>query len=131
MIAYRMQQADDSLNEAHILHRERAYRGAINRAYYAMFYALLALLATKHLGSSKHSGVIALFDREFVKPGIFSKNMSKSIRIAFENRQDHDYGEFVELDDENSDEMIQMAERFITSIRDYLVKEGFMNTVDE
>jgi uncharacterized protein (UPF0332 family) len=34
------------------------YASAINRAYYAIFYAANALLATKGLSRSKHSAVI-------------------------------------------------------------------------
>lgn len=41
---------------------------AVNRAYYAIFYAANALLATKGLERSKHSGVIAAFRQHFVKP---------------------------------------------------------------
>jgi len=74
LLRYRMEQAYETLREAEILLNESALRGAINRAYYAMFYALLALLATKRLGTSKHSGALALFDREFVRPGCFPVN---------------------------------------------------------
>ena len=62
-------------------------RGAVSRAYYAMFYGVLALLATKGLGSSKHSGTISLFDREFVKPGDSSQGIVPSLHMAFERRQ--------------------------------------------
>jgi len=47
-----MEQANNTLQEAEILFEKSAFRGTVNRAYYAMFYALLALLATKHLGTS-------------------------------------------------------------------------------
>lgn len=50
-------------------------RSVMNRLYYAMFYAVLALLQEKEMGTSKHSGAIALFDREFVKTGTFPKEM--------------------------------------------------------
>ncbi|NJN63373.1 MAG: hypothetical protein HC795_19310 [Coleofasciculaceae cyanobacterium RL_1_1] len=43
-----------------------------------MFYALLGLLATKGLGTSKHSGVISLFDREFVRTGIFPRGYRRA-----------------------------------------------------
>jgi uncharacterized protein (UPF0332 family) len=62
LLRYRMEQAHDTLREAQILLNESALRGTVNRAYYAMFYALLALLATRQLGTSRHSGAIALFD---------------------------------------------------------------------
>jgi uncharacterized protein (UPF0332 family) len=67
LLRYRIEQAHETLREAEILLGEEALRGAIDRAYYAMFYALLALLATRQLGTSQHSGAISLFDREFVK----------------------------------------------------------------
>ena len=59
LLRYRMQQADETFHEAEILFNESAYRGTINRAYYAMFCAVLALLARRRLGTSKHSGAIA------------------------------------------------------------------------
>jgi uncharacterized protein (UPF0332 family) len=71
LLRYRMEQAQETLREAEILLNEDAWRGTVNRAYYAMFYALLALLATRQLGTSRHSGALSLFDREFVKQGVF------------------------------------------------------------
>ena len=44
---YRLQQADDALAEMELLKNASHYRGAINRAYYAMFYAIQALLIQK------------------------------------------------------------------------------------
>jgi len=65
-------QARESLTEADVLLREgMSKRSVMNRLYYAMFYALLALLQDRQLGSSKHSGAISLFDREFIKNGNF------------------------------------------------------------
>ena len=46
------------------------YITAVNRAYYAIFYSANALLTTKGLERSKHSGVIAAFRQHFVKIGI-------------------------------------------------------------
>ena len=120
LLRYRMRQADDSLREASILRTADAQRGAVNRAYYAMFYALLALLATKQLGTSRHSGAISLFDREFVKTGVFAPDLSKALHLAFDRRQIHDYGEMIDLDANASDETIADATRFVTSVRRYL-----------
>lgn len=44
LILYRLQQADESIQEAKTLAQNSLWRGAINRAYYAMFYAALALV---------------------------------------------------------------------------------------
>ena len=77
LVRYRMEQARETLAEAAILRDAGAFRGAVSRSYYAMFYTLLGLLATRQLGASKHTGAIALFDREFVKTGIFPPELSQ------------------------------------------------------
>jgi uncharacterized protein (UPF0332 family) len=48
----------------------------VNRAYYAIFYAANAMLATKGLERSKHSGVIATFRQHFVKTGMVEPDSS-------------------------------------------------------
>jgi uncharacterized protein len=62
-----------------------------------MFYAVLALLVLEPFESAKHSGVIGYFNRRFIKDGIFSPEMGKSLNLAFEARQEGDYKEFSEL----------------------------------
>jgi uncharacterized protein (UPF0332 family) len=73
LLRYRLHQAAEALVAARTLLAAALYRDSVNRAYYAMFYALLAVLVTRKLGTSKHSSAIELFDREFVKSGIFPK----------------------------------------------------------
>jgi uncharacterized protein (UPF0332 family) len=82
----------ETLAEVVLLRDAGAYRGAVNRAYYAMFYAFLGLLATRQLGASKHSGAIALFDREFVRTGAFAPELCRALHQAFQHRQLHDCG---------------------------------------
>jgi len=69
----------------------RTPQSVINRAYYAMFYAALALLQTTGEIPTKHTGVIGLFDTEFVLKGAFPKNLSMDFHHAFEARQIPDY----------------------------------------
>ena len=120
LLDYRLEQAYETLREAEILLREDALRGAINRAYYAMFYALLALLATKQLGTSKHSGAISLFDREFVKTGLFSREFSRSLRLAFTLRQRHDYKELTTVDQPTAERSLVDAKNFVDAVETYL-----------
>lgn len=67
---YRMEQAQESLAASKVLLDQGLIRPSVNRSYYAMFYAVLALLSARKEETSKHSGAIALFDREFVKSGM-------------------------------------------------------------
>ena len=128
LVRLRMQQAGETLHEAHILMAEHAGRGAVNRAYYAMFYAVLAVLVTKGLGSSKHSGTISLFDREFVKPGDLPKELPRSLHMAFERRQQADYGELIPLDEPAATRVTEEAEIFVQKVRDYLTAKGLLSS---
>lgn len=123
LISLRIQQAHETLHEARILLEESAFRGTVNRAYYAMFYAVLALLATRQLGTSKHSGAISLFDREFVKTDAFPKSMSRNLHLAFERRQTYDYGEMLEIDENIAQETLRNAKLFVDAVEKYLVRE--------
>jgi uncharacterized protein len=125
LVRYRLQQAGETLREASLLLEQSAWRGAQNRAYYAMFYAVHALLATRQLGTSKHSGVLGLFDREFVKPGLLPTALSRSLRLAFNRRQSWDYGEVAELDPEEITEMVAGAKLFVQTIENFLRESGF------
>ncbi|MCL5278531.1 MAG: HEPN domain-containing protein [Planctomycetes bacterium] len=126
LIRLRMAQAAETLHEAQILLAEHAGRGAANRAYYTMFYAVLAVLATKGLGSSKHSGTISLFDREFVKSGDLPKELSRALHMAFERGQQADYGELIRLDEPVATRTVEEAEMFVQKVRDYLTARGLL-----
>ena len=112
LLHFRLEQAHESLREADVL--------------CAMFYALLALLATKQLGTSKHSGAISLFDREFVKTGVFPRELSRSLHLAFDQRQTYDYGEMVEIEPDASDDTIASARSFVASVEQYLREQGLL-----
>ena len=62
LVAYRLEQADESLEAAHILLDQGLNRPSVNRSYYAIFYAVLGLLAIRKQETSKHSGAISLFE---------------------------------------------------------------------
>jgi len=64
----------------------------------ACFYAVSALLARHGHAASKHSGVIALFNRHFVKPGTVSRELGRFYNDLFENRQQSDYDDYAEFD---------------------------------
>lgn len=121
LIQYRLSQAKDSIKEAEVLLNEGlSFRSVINRLYYALFYAVLALLQKKQLGTSKHTGAIALFDREFIKSGILDKELSRTLHRAFELRQKADYMEKMEVTREDIEEMLPKAKAFITEIEMHL-----------
>ncbi|GAB61214.1 MAG: HEPN domain-containing protein [Candidatus Jettenia sp.] len=85
---YRFKQAEETLSEAERMVRENFSPGSIiNRAYYSLFYSVLALFlkADINVKTSKHSGIISVFDKEFVKTGKIDKRYSKIFHDAFDD----------------------------------------------
>ncbi len=115
LVQYRLKQADETLGAAHELLRSNHLRDAVNRGYYAMFYAALALLAIRSLGSSKHSGVMAMLNKHFVNTGAFPVIDARNLRRAFELRQKCDYREFTTPDQEQVKEILGDARHFLTT----------------
>ncbi|MFQ6083464.1 MAG: HEPN domain-containing protein [Candidatus Aminicenantia bacterium] len=70
---YRIKKAQENLKESEDSLKQKHWGLSVNRSYYAMFTSVRALLALKELDSSKHSGVIALFNQYIIKTGLFPK----------------------------------------------------------
>jgi uncharacterized protein (UPF0332 family) len=118
---YRMQQAAESLDEASfLLAGGKSARSVINRAYYAMFYAVLALRVYESFSSSRHSGVLSYFNHQFIKGGIFDKSLGLALAKAFEMRQRVDYRECIKLTEEEAKQILKRAGRFVEAIAAYL-----------
>ncbi|MCF6155069.1 MAG: HEPN domain-containing protein [Candidatus Brocadia sp.] len=123
LFLYRLKQAEETLAEAKKMVEENfTSRSIINRAYYAMFYAVLALfLKTEvYIQTSKHSGIISVFDKEFIKKEKIDKRYSKILHNAFDDRQEGDYKELVEIPFEKAVEHVKLAREFIRTIKEFV-----------
>lgn len=121
LIKYRLEQAKEALSDAvFLLDNDRGLRSVVNRIYYAMFYAVLALLVKEPFQGSKHSGVISYFNRHFIKEGKFPSEMGKYLNLAFEARQESDYKEFSELTEDNVKELMANAKTFVEEVKKHL-----------
>jgi len=116
----RMEQARETLKEAEALRDHDLWRGVINRSYYAMFYAVLALAALKDVAISKHTHALAFFDKEFVHKGVFPKELSRSLHYGFDQRQTSDYGEIWEIEHGEAEIALSEAKSFVKAITAYL-----------
>jgi uncharacterized protein (UPF0332 family) len=123
LVSQRLAQAAEALEEARLLAEANHPRGSVNRSYYAMFYSVQALLAQAGLKTSKHSGAIALFDREFVKKGTIEKEFSRNLHRLFDLRQDSDYGDLFEADAERAKEVLEQARAFVERVRTHLAQD--------
>lgn len=127
LIQYRMERARETLEDARALfERGRTPASIVNRAYYAMFYAALALLASIGQETSKHSGVLALFDKYFMKPKILPREMGGFLHQAFDMRQTGDYEEEAELTSEDAQQTLDAALKFVDTSEAKLRQDNAM-----
>lgn len=87
-----LEKAEQSIAAASLLLDDDYIDFAASRAYYAMFYAVEALLLSREMSFSKHSAVIAAFGKEFIKTGIIDARFHKMLLSAFDLRNAGDYG---------------------------------------
>lgn len=121
LVGHRMDRAKESYADGMALLTEGRLHSAVNRFYYAAFYATRALLATTGLDSSKHSGVISLFHQHFVKPGTFSPEISRTLTESFEKRQDSDYEDFAEISRPEVEAMKESVRQFMEECKRVLL----------
>jgi uncharacterized protein (UPF0332 family) len=117
LVSYRLEQAGESLAAGKLLLEQGLFRPSINRSYYAMFYSVLALLTTRREETSRHGRAIALFDKEFVKAGVFSKEFSQWLHGAFDLRQRSDYSPQFQATDEDARGILTQATSFVNEIK--------------
>ncbi len=115
--------AREALQAAGLNMEHGFYGTAINRAYYAIFYATSALLLAHGLVRGKHTGVIAVFRERFVKPGLIEPEYSDIYGAVMDARMDSDYEMAFEADRGVAQKAIFDAQRFVERIANYLAGE--------
>lgn len=110
---YRLARAGESLDEAQVLLDNNHLNGAVNRLYYACFYAVSALLLTEGRSSSKHSGVRSLFDQHWVNAGRIPAELGRLYRQLFQRRQRSDYGDLVTFERAEVEKLREEAGEFV------------------
>ncbi len=116
---YRIETAKSDLKSAHILFREKEYRGANNRAYYAIYHAISAIHALDGVSYKRHKDTLANFNKDYVRTEIFPKALGRKIAEAEEIRHASDYDDFYIATKDEAEQQIQTAWELIEKIETY------------
>lgn len=120
LAGYRMDRAGEMLLAAEENLRIGQYKTSLNRSYYAIFHAMRAANIIKDFDSSKHSGVIAFFNKEYIKNGIMEKSMSVIIKNSSFLREKSDYDDFFIASKKDAEAQLQNAKIFLDAVERYL-----------
>jgi len=121
-----IERANKYNNSSKLLLDEGDYESSVSRSYYAMFYAVEAILLTKELSYSSHKGVISGFGEHFIKTNIFPKEMGRELNRAFEKRQLGDYEHTFVISKDEAEDMHDQCKEFIQRIEFYLRDKGLL-----
>lgn len=116
----RLEHAKECLQDAKLLLAGESYRSAANRAYYAVFHAMRAVLALDGVDMKHHSGIISEFRRCYIKTGVFDVSLSELISELSTMREGSDYNDFFIVSKTETIEQVQSAEFFLTAVETYL-----------
>ncbi|MCK4921066.1 MAG: HEPN domain-containing protein [Bacteroidales bacterium] len=110
---YRIQRAKDTIQEVEIHIANKFWNTAVNRMYYACFYAVGALLIKHKVTTSSHSGTRQKFGQLFVKTGKVDRSLAKHYSNIFEKRHKGDYNDFYDYDEETTLHLLPLSQLFI------------------
>lgn len=119
---YRIDIAKNDLQSALLLQEANQFRGANNRAYYAIYHAISAVHAWSGVAYKRHKDAISNFNKEYVKNEIFPKDMGRRIAQAEDIRHSSDYDDFYIATKSEVMEQIETAKELITMVEEYLKK---------
>lgn len=122
LIAFRLERARQTLEEAEALLQMGHANAYVNRLYYACFYAVLALLLTRKVLARKHRHVQMLLHRDYVKAGLVSVAMGKHFDLLFNSRQEGDYADFAVFEVEDVRPWLEPTKSFVDHIADLITR---------
>ncbi len=120
---YRIDQAKETINVAKLCFENGHYKDAINRAYYAAFYAVKAVLALDNIDFKRHKDVVATFNRDYIASGMYEKEIGRLLSRLQKKRENSDYDDFYIASKEEAEDQIKYAEQIVMSITNKIGKQ--------
>ena len=116
LAAYRYRRSQETLAEVPSLKQLGYYNTAVNRLYYACYYAAVALLIRHGINPGTHAGVKQMIGMPFVATGRISRETGRSFSLLFERRHSSDYDDFAYSTEEEVNELLPKAKTFIEAV---------------
>lgn len=126
LIEYRLFRAKDTLDDARILAEKNKWNSAINRLYYASYYAVTALLLDADLKPSTHNGVKSNFTEYFIRTNLIPRDYGKIYSQLFTWRQKGDYDDLFDFSEEKVIPYFQPVSELINLIEKRIEKHNLI-----
>ncbi len=120
LAGYRLKRAEEMLEASKENLKIGQFKTSLNRSYYAIFHAMRAANILKGFDSSKHSGVIAFFNKEYLKEDILDRKLSVIIKNSAFLREKSDYDDFFIASKKDAEKQLEDAVKFVEAVEMYL-----------
>ena len=120
IVIYRIQNAEATLAEVESHKLNGFYNTAVNRMYYACFYAVSALLISNKVEVKSHEGVRQKFGLLFVRTGIIPTELGKFYSLIYAKRTSGDYEDFINHNLDTVEKFQPQAQQLVEQIKDIL-----------
>lgn len=121
--------ARKSLRAAETLLDHELYEDAISRAYYAVFHASKAALATVDIFPDSHQSVRRMFGLHLVKAKVIEREYATILTAEQEDRELSDYDVAIAIEKDRANQRVNDARRFLDRIEHHLNTVQADNTV--
>ena len=116
-ISYRIDKAEEVYSAAVLLYNAGQWNSAINRLYYACFYAASALLLKRGVGAKSHGGVIAKFSENIVRTGEMSAEEYRVYSKLLNWRTKGDYSDMFDFTEEDVASVMAPTRTFLDKVK--------------
>jgi uncharacterized protein (UPF0332 family) len=113
---YRINKAKKTFEEIPLLINNNLWNTAVNRLYYACYYAVTALLIKQKIETLTHAGARQMLGLHFIKTGIIERELGKFYSQLFDLRQTGDYDDFIDFSKEQVMDLLNPANQLIQKI---------------
>lgn len=123
LVIYRIVKARETFEEVKLHIENELWSTAINRLYYACYYAVIALLIDKEIQPRTHNGVRQMFGLHFIKTGVVDNSLGKFFTDIYDMRQTGDYDDYIEFSKDDIMDLIEPANDLISKAEDLLLNK--------
>lgn len=116
VVLYRLGKAHKTLADAQKVIEMEMWATGANRLYYAVYYAVSALLMANGINAKTHEGIIRMFNMEYVAKGKMDRELGRQYNRLFSMRITGDYGDCFDLYEEDVRPMLEPAQRLVEEV---------------
>lgn len=121
LVDYRIVRAKETYYDALLLVEKERWNSAINRLYYAAYYAVTALLLNANYHPTTHNGAKANFSAFFIKTALIPSNFGRIYSQLFTWRQKGDYDDLFDFTPDKVTPYISLVDDLINCIEKFIL----------